>query len=227
MALYFHGEDVLQRPEIAKLLEGVTIRSWDEHEMRFTNAHGGVRKLTRKPSIFTLHWTGGTGDAAQVYRVLKNRKTRDGKGLSVQLFADHEGVLWQYADLGERCRHASATNKYGPGLEVQGRGIDRTSDHSQSIDEEIHGRKHTVIPFTPAQNRTILAVSRTIVTLFGIPARVPGNGSGPFPSVMTPREIRRFKGVLGHLHVSKHKLDPGLDIFRQLVGSGFEYTPIS
>lgn len=226
MALYFHGEDALKRPEIAQILSGVTVRSWDEHEMRFTNAEGGVRKLKRKPSIFTLHWTGGTGDAQRVFRVLKNRKTRDGKGLSVQLFADHDGVVWQFADLAERCRHASATNRYGPGLEVQGRGIDRTSDHAQSIDEEIHGRKHTVIPFTAAQNRAIVALSRALVTLFEIPARVPGNGTGPFPSVMTAQETRHFKGVLGHLHVSKHKLDPGLDIFRKLVASGFEYASV-
>ena len=228
MALIYNGEDLLEQPAIAHALDGVCVRDWHEHGMQFTNAEGGIRKLRRKPSIFTLHWTGGTGGAQRVFHTLKNRKTHDGKGLSVQLFADAEGTVWQYADLNLRARHASATNAFGPGLEVQGRGIDRTAEAKASTDENIHGRKIPVLPFTEPQYRAIVGLSVALMTAFELPLQCPGmpDGSGPYSGLMPRAAIHSFRGVLGHFHVSRHKLDPGLDVFRRLVrDGGFVYAP--
>jgi len=228
MALYFHGEDILQRPEVALALEGVPVRAWDDHGLQFTNAQGGVRKASRKPSIFTLHWTGGTGGGERVFHTLARRKTQDGKGLSVQLFVDHMGVVWQFADLAARCRHATATNAYGPGCEIQGLGIDRTNMDLASPHERIHGRLLPVLPFTEPQYRAVRGLAIALTTAFKLPRLVPGalGTDAPFAGVMPPANVHAFRGVLGHLHVSRQKLDPGLEVFRRLVRDAeFAYAP--
>lgn len=223
MSLIYKGGDALEIPAVAEALDDVTVRSWDEHGLRFTNAEGGIRKLPRTPSIVTLHWTGGNGDASRVFRTLRHRKTRDGKGLSVQLFIDAAGVLWQFADLADRARHASGANKYGPGIEIQGLGLDRVA-HPAAQDAVIHGRAHRVLPFTEPQFRTVVAVSKALAALCNLPRAIPGNGGAFYAGLLTRDEIANFSGVLGHLHVSEHKLDPGIEVFRRLEDAGFAPT---
>jgi hypothetical protein len=39
--------------------------------------------------------------------------------------------------------------------------------------------------------------------------------------IENPDRRRKYRGVLGHLHVSSRKLDPGMQIFEELLDEGW------
>lgn len=162
-----------------------------------------------------LHHTGGEGDAIQMHSVLVERK------LSVPFHVDHTGLITQFCDTEARCQHAGAANGWSIGIEVQNRANGARMQKGvarEIVIERIHGMDAARTAFTAEQMASTLALTSVLCEAYGLPLRVPMNGKDVMATVLIEAELSVYRGVLGHLHVSRAKVDPGLAILRAIVG---------
>ena len=75
----------------------------------------------------------------------------------------------------------------------------------------INGQSLEQYDFTPQQYETLAHLTAALVESFpNMPLRFPTDGSGGIrPNVMSKGEFERYRGILGHQHVSSGKTDPG------------------
>jgi hypothetical protein len=251
MGLLYDGEDILaQIPEdyydelgIEPLIE---VRDWTETGLELTWEEGGVRDQPDQPNLLTFHWTGGEGTARTVHNTLKNRETRDKRGLSVQLYVDYEGIVWQYCDLDTICRHASSVNGRSIGIEIQNRAFKyKDAKVEKRMDEKFPrgsfqwtmlGRKVSILSYSAAQIETIKTLSHILCDAFEIPKCIPGDRQKVNAATegqdngfyltdqLPPHAWTTFQGVCGHFHVHRKgtKLDPGPQVFEALWDANFE-----
>jgi N-acetyl-anhydromuramyl-L-alanine amidase AmpD len=191
------------------------VRNYKTHGLQFTPDDANT--YVRKPNPLTMgvvHWTGGEGGYAQVYRTLKKRL------LSVHFFVAYDGTVYQYADPARVvCAHAGAVNQFAYGIEVQNQafGASHPKFARGTAQQTLHGETQGVLMFTTAQVDAVIALCDTFVDLGVHPRRVK-LGTDVLPAADRPK----FKGVLGHLHVSSRKLDPGTQIFEEMVADGWK-----
>ena len=164
----------------------------------------GLRTETR---AVALHWTGGEGGGEQVHRVLRER------GLSVQFFVDQEGHIWQYADASARCAHIGLANGYTVGIEIANRanGTPNAKWPREVYEERLHGETFKCSAFYPAQVAAVTELTQTLCKAYGLPYEAPASDT-----VLSATELRAVRGVLGHFHVSRRKVDPGTLLLREM-----------
>jgi N-acetyl-anhydromuramyl-L-alanine amidase AmpD len=185
---------------------GREVRVWSESGLSFEAL--GKRTETR---AVVVHHTGGEGDAAQVHRVLK------GRGLSVQFFIDHLGIIHQYCDASARASHAGTANGWSCGIEIQNRananpvqrGIKR-----EVVIERIHGKEGKRTTMLPEQVASAIALVEVLCKAYGLPMEVPLTGADVTATVVP--NLSMWRGVLGHLHLKATKIDPGLVVLRAI-----------
>jgi len=220
---------------------GCEIKNWHDHGMQFSWKEGGARSRPNDPSLIVGHWTGGESSGGTLFRNIRRRKTKDGRGLSVHLYIDYHGTVWQYCDLMLSTRHAGDANAPSIGIEMQNRAWDpkklpaswRKFDRGK-IRITLKGRAITVLSFTSAQLESWVTLVAAISDLYDIPRVLPGdpalvaqgaNASGlVMPDQLTKKQWQSFAGTLGHYHISSSRLDPGLQPLEALVDEG--WTPI-
>jgi N-acetyl-anhydromuramyl-L-alanine amidase AmpD len=199
---------------------------WKEHGLHFA---GVDRHETR---AIVVHHTGGAGLAPQVFRTLRTRLSlRTGKpmNLSAHFCVEPTGVVYQYCDANLRCQHAgSIDDTDGDGLQESANactvGIEVVNPASGMqitrgvrralVREEIHGVEQVSSAFTVEQTASTLALIHALCGAYGLPVDVPMDGDGVLATVMPEADFRRFRGVCGHLHLTRRKRDPGLAILR-------------
>ncbi len=218
MALIYRGEDISH---------GLPVLDWTEHGMKFP-----TRRMRRAPTLYVQHWTGGEGDAARIFRVLKKRR------LSVHLAIEQDGTIYQFADLADRCAHAGMVNFRSVGVEIANRGVPPRSRSlprgsrprtrswgkwkREVYEDTIRRRKIKMTRFYPEQIESAVRLAETITALIpSIPKAVPKTEDGELLRG-TPHWVRRrFKGVAGHFQLSTNKIDPGTDLLLKLIDEGF------
>jgi N-acetyl-anhydromuramyl-L-alanine amidase AmpD len=203
---------------------GIEVYNWTSHELCFEqhdpNHYARMTRPDGTPNLTMgcLHWTGGEGDYRAVYRTLRKRE------LGIHFFIDHKGRIFQFADPAVTvCPHAGAVNRYAYGIEMQGRG----TNHSDALNkrrprgverQELHGEERSVALFTTDQVEAALGLCDAMADLANIPRRIPDH-----LDAIEPADARKkFRGVLGHLHVSSRKLDPGAQLFEALEEEGWK-----
>jgi N-acetyl-anhydromuramyl-L-alanine amidase AmpD len=207
---------------------GIDIYNWTNHGMRFeTHDPNHYARLTRPDgtpnlTMGVLHWTGGEGDHRAVYNTLRKRE------LGVHFFVDYKGRIFQYADPAVTvCPHAGAVNRYAYGVEIQCRG----TNHSELLQkrrprgverQELHGKPASVALFGSDQIEAVTGLCDAFADLEVHPRRIPDSGD----LIADPDARKKFKGVLGHLHVSSKKLDPGMQIFDALAEEGWRAATV-
>lgn len=201
---------------------------WEQSGLRFDAL--GKRTETR---AVIIHHTGGVGMAPQVFRTLKTRTDKRGKllGLSVHFCIEPNGNVYQFADADRRCAHAgSVDDRNGDGIQLSGNacsiGIEVVNPASMMastrgirralVREEIHGVEQVATAFTAEQVASTLALTRTLCAAYGLPLEVAMDGEDVLSTVMPEHEFKNFRGVLGHLHLTTRKRDPGLAILRSI-----------
>lgn len=185
----------------------VPIVSWRERPQL---AFKGLRHRPETRAVI-LHHTAGEGDASQVHRTLTQRR------LSVHFHVGHTGAVTQYADCEARASHAGHANGWSIGIEIQNRG--NTSPVQSGIKralvvERIHGVDVTHTTILPAQVTSVLALLETLCTAYELPFKVPMFGTDVLATVLAPTFLEQWRGVLGHMHVAREKVDPGLAVLR-------------
>jgi N-acetyl-anhydromuramyl-L-alanine amidase AmpD len=179
-----------------------------KRDPRFTFSGLGRRESTR---AVCLHWTGGRRGGPAVFRTLQVR------GLSVQFNIDADGTIWQFCDAALRCSHATGANSWSIGVEMTNPAQPKqaTGDAPRAVVvESIHGQDVQHTTFTAAQVTAALALVDTLCQAYGLPLAVPMDGRDVLSTVMPKAQLDTFRGVMGHLHTTRRKLDPGIAILR-------------
>lgn len=189
------------------------VRGWRETGFEFRPGRG-ARKRDRRPDLVVWHFTGGEGDAATVHRVLNER------GLGIEFIIDRDGVIWQCCDPADvDTFDAGTVNRRSVGVEIVSRGIPgsgRGSDRGEYV-ARVHGHSVRFARFYPPQIHAALALAETLSAALDVPRRVPIR-----MGALAPHELAEFSGHLGHLHVTRRKIDPGTELFDRFRAAGFD-----
>lgn len=172
-----------------------------------------TRAMAAPPPFLVGHWTAGEGDPSRVFDVLVARD------LSVHFVGDHDGTLQQMAPVTGRCAHAGTLGNVGLGVEMINRGLPRKDGTAERplVETRIHGRKVKVVSFTDAQLASWVALAEWGAAKFGWPRQVPNTDR-----VLTPAEIKRWRGALEHMHLTAKKIDAGGLLTGALVKAGWK-----
>ena len=187
------------------------VRTWDDTGLGFPTLR--TRSTTR---AVILHHTGGEGDAVQCHATLLKR------GLSVHFFVGADGTIAQYADANARCAHAREANAWSVGIEMQNRADDRKivrGIERELVVENIHGQDATRTTFLQPQVTAALALTDALCRAYDLPFAVPMAGSRIYATALPASELATYRGVLGHLHLTRAKVDPGIAILRAVHAS--------
>jgi len=177
-----------------------------DHAFKFSGL--AQRDTTR---AVCLHWTGGRRGGPAVFRTLKQR------GLSVQFCVDADGQIWQFCDASMRCSHATGANSWSCGVEIVNpaqSGQTAGDAPRVVVVERIHGHDTQHTTFTAEQVTAVLALTETLCKAYGLPLAVPMDGRGVLATAAKSNLLDGFRGVIGHLHLTRRKNDPGLAILR-------------
>ncbi len=162
-----------------------------------------------------LHFD-GMPDARGCYQVLIQRR------LSTHLMIDWDGVVYQPLDLRDIAYHAAQVNRTGIGIDLNNPvrpNRARKLAGREVFQGRINGGVRRCLGYTDQQYDALIAVIGGLRKIF---PRIKPQA----PIAEDGRVLRRrladtnFAGVLGHLHVSANKWDPGpgFDWERLLIG---------
>lgn len=165
------------------------------------------------------------GSLEKLFRVLRGtRGPRTPDGLSVHVGTAPDGLEEQWAPDELVTLHADLVNPYALGIEgcspgyshigskpnraweiERGRGIVR-----REYTDRIRGVRVRMVDYTVAQFEAIAARVEAWCARWRIPREVPREPDGSLMRrPMTPPELARYRGVMGHYHCHKSKNDPG------------------
>lgn len=185
------------------------------------------RLLRERVDLIVMHYD-AAGTSRRCFEVLHNER-----GLSAHFLVDVDGTIYQTLDVRERARHAGSANDRSVGIEIANVGayedLRELYAKAQKLNNGYGVRRSTAVkdleptagyvqarqvyqfPFTDAQYDSLTKLTRALHTaLPGIRLALPRTPTGDVPdSVLTPEHLSDFSGILGHHHVSSHKIDPG------------------
>ncbi len=180
------------------------------------------RPRGRKIEKVVFHWGGDTPAGVA--------ETLHGRGLSTHLGLD-DLEIHQFVDFADQAWHAAGANKNAIGLDINERAQTKRKSRQDKEGDVVAVVKNTTgrgdkktLSLDPTTAETVREFIRDMSQAFGIPIKVPVDAQGNyFFGVMTPEEIARFKGFMGHFHASFNKWDIApwwAQIFDPLFDSG-------
>ena len=201
------------------------VETWHKHGLEF-RAGKGARKRTQVPDLFVVHVTGGEGSPHTMFSTLEKRE------LGIEFAIDVDGVIWQFCDpLEVDTFDAGPINARSIGVEIVNYGyradpktVPLKGKGRELYDTTIHGRRLVMARSNPAQVAALVALADVLTSspMLKIPRTVPRWPGGAIDThVMDAKRLAAFSGVLGHLHVSGAKIDPGTDVLEALIAAGY------
>jgi len=154
-------------------------------------------RLRRVVDQVVIHYD-SIGSSAGCFEILRKR------GLSAHFLIDTDGTIYQTLDLRERAWHAGVANSRSVGIEVAHPGV-TMEPAPGSVRGEIQYRVLYQKPFTDAQYAALADLLAALRRVFPRVALDYPHETG----LLGPERFAAFKGVLGHYHVSREKVDPG------------------
>jgi N-acetyl-anhydromuramyl-L-alanine amidase AmpD len=186
-----------------------------------------MRLLRRHVDQIVIHYD-AAGSSRRCFQVL-----HDERGLSSHFLLDTDGTIYQTLDVRERARHAGDVNDRGIGIEIANLGayehpaelalrrerlallepaaFTGAPSPPAPVVGDIQGRHLHQYPFTEAQYDALISLVAALCRTFpNIKRTVPRDRSGRVVTdFLPPKRRERFRGILGHYHVSPSKIDPG------------------
>jgi N-acetyl-anhydromuramyl-L-alanine amidase AmpD len=170
--------------------------------MRFDPPEGcRHRRETESIRQIILHWTGGDNGARTVYKTLQWRQ------LSYHYLIDSYGGITQFVCDAHAAYHAGRANGNSIGVALTGLGLSAEGEW-----EKIHNRQCKIGEFAPAQIDSLRALLTHLCRAYGIPRRVATE-----QTVLADKH--QYNGVMGHLHWTTRKIDPGLALMHTLANT--------
>lgn len=211
MALLYKNQDISG---------DLKVLDWNDHGLEFVIGKDGIRKRhhDRTPNLFVGHWTAGEGSHKSCFSTLRKRH------LSVHLFIDSDGVIYQFADLDLAAFHAGIVNERAIGVEIQNRGVPPTHEKTPRAiyEAKVQGAQRQLLEFYPAQVTAFCALAERFAEVGFFPRKIPRD---PLGSILAHQDVsvaNYFTGVCEHLHVSSHKIDSGLQLVKALHGQDWQ-----
>lgn len=183
-----------------------------DHGMEFKAGDGYNKERAVDITLGVVHWTGSENALETMFKVLLKRK------LGVEYAISPYGSLYQFCDMMRvDTADAGAANKISWGVEVVNAGIRRWKTMwrepryrkvkmgpRDGYDAYLHGRARRTRcwDFYPQQTATLCALNR----LLADECSTYGEAVCTHPGVI---DFKSFNGALGHLNITKRKIDPG------------------
>lgn len=200
------------------LVPNTRIKTWHDSGLRLTTPKGvHPRPQGSTVSQIVLHWTSSEREGEEgAKRFVESMNSR--KDAGAHILITNEGTVWQLADLvTELTSHVGhkIVKKQSIGIEVsnygwlkKGRRMPSLGAAREQYKALTNGWRPLMANFYPAQQDAINAICLAMCEALDIPKNVL---LSPF-RVRSGRELRSFKGIIGHCHCAtgKHpKSDPG------------------
>jgi N-acetyl-anhydromuramyl-L-alanine amidase AmpD len=188
-----------------------------------------VRKNRSLTRAVCCHWTGGENPAAMVRRNMLATRNDAGEPAptSVHFIVEPQGMVYQCADADARMSHARAhnANDWTVGIEVVCRGDYFAAPLRDGISrprcsDVIQGRRCIYDSFTDDQMAVVVPLVEALCTAYRLPMRVPMRGDVPIATELSPLDLAKWRGVLGHVHLEQRKRDPGVHVLRAIAAHG-------
>jgi N-acetyl-anhydromuramyl-L-alanine amidase AmpD len=161
------------------------------------------------------------GSARRCFEIL-----HDLRGLSSHFLLDVDGTVYQTLDLKERAWHAGKANDRSVGIEIANVGAYRDREEMEGLRERfqpdavparpgpirgrIQGGELWQHDLTDAQYEALGKLVAVLCRVLDVRPEVPRDEEGGVRTTALPEEeALAFPGIVGHLHVSKSKVDPG------------------
>lgn len=223
MALIIGGKEI---PCAAKVVD------WREHGMsdmpdskNRPSKGTRLRNVAKTPiDLFVVHWTGGEGSAKGMFNVLNTRE------LGIEFYLDDDGTIYQFCDpVVVDTFDAGSVNPRSIGIEIKNYGfrsgsqvVPSAGKNRQTYEGVIRGRKVKMAKFYDKQHIALKALIDAICAAIPtIPKVIPAGADGKLlQATMTPAQLKAYKGIIGHFHISTKKTDPGIDVFDYLIKQG-------
>lgn len=198
---------------------GREVRLWSETGLAFKDHP--KRPETR---AVWLHHTGGERGGPGVFETLC------GSRVSANALIDQRGVLWQYCDFDVATAHAGgervflSANPWAASIEFANRA--NAQAHHKSWPRELAtdfvcGSRIKATRLYPEQIATGVAAVEKLCAFYGLPMDVPRNAAGELETGRLSRdELLTFRGVGGHYHNHRSKLDPHTEVLRAVAVRG-------
>ena len=174
----------------------------------------GTRRRRKPPRAVVLHHTGGERDAVGVCSTLRDR------GLSIHYVIDASGKVTQHADPDLAVTfHAGGANEWSIGVEITNRGVAPASKARARVayQSTMHGRPTTFLRFSPDQVDAAQRLCEYLCERFGLPLRVPCDSAlVATRAVLDLPALSAWRGVLGHYHIERGKVDPSPHLLDEL-----------
>ncbi len=192
--------DRLRRGLPPAVADRVERDGWTVEDLR-----GTVRQIV-------IHYD-AAGSSRECFRILQ-----DVRGLSAHFLLDTDGTVYQTLDVAERAWHAGIANDRSVGIEIANHGacpapeaaVRRPAGRSGLVSGTVRGQTLWQEPFTDEQYEALGRLVAALARVLDIPADVPRDSGGRVLADTLPAEdATAFTGLLGHLHVSGAKVDPG------------------
>ena len=170
-------------------------------------------------------WWGNPGKGVRSRRqpiraILLHQNRRTGKPiyLSVHFSIDREGNITQHADVDTVCLHAGIANEFSVGIEMANRGVAPAlrGVPREVYSDSVHGRKMDFLRFFPAQVSAAYDLCIDLCDLLNLPWEFPTERGRVTRRLRSKKELTDHRGLLGHLHVSRRKVDPSPHLLDEL-----------
>lgn len=193
---------------------GTKIITWDEEGGLDLHRDGGWSKRSQKPNIIVVHWGGRNAKSC--------RNALASRDLSSH-FGTDRGVIYQWLDIAHRAWHAgSKANMRSVGIDICQQptvGLadwyDQRDYGLEIIDNPSPRGADKVLTLHPDTVKSTADLLRVLTQSLQIPLAFPRRDR-----VFSPSELARFRGILGHHHISKRKWDvaPWLPAIKEELG---------
>jgi len=179
-----------------------------------------------------LHWDVALSSAAAWQTMLP-------KNQSTHFMIDADGTIYQTLDIGLDAHHTENHNSGTIGIEINNPYFTRHNKYIETkrpLHREIvpNGNKRQEhLGFTELQVESVCSLVKALLKITDIKAVVPGANTNiegfkfkfpldesGIPSVAVLKDDHNWRGVCGHYHLQKDKIDPGTQLWPHLIERG-------
>ncbi len=177
-----------------------------------------AERIRRAVDQVVIHYD-AAGTSNRCFQIL-----HDIRGLSSHFLIDRDGTIYQTLDIRERARHAGSANDRSVGIEIANVGAYETREGllkatadagleptNRMLSGVMQRKKLYQFPYTDAQYASLTALIQALrQALPGIKPEFPRDRRERVErNVLSAKRLATFQGVLGHHHITDHKVDPG------------------
>jgi len=170
-----------------------------------------ISDTEREPRMIVTHWDAALS-ADSCFNILKRR------GISSHFVIDNDGTIYQMVDTNDIAWHAGSVNKHSVGIDFSNayytkyqkwyikKGFGRRPVLEDSM---VHGRKMKAhLGYYEVQLEAYKALVKALCTHYDIPLVCPVDQQGRYlTTIYKPAVSGKFSGIVGHLNLSKRKID--------------------